>query len=316
MAKRRRSVITRLAAELLGTLAVALGLGIALALLARQFCTVCFGSNPPILFTLAEAGAVVLVGYLTARAFGRAVRTSLDEAGNVRYAGTVRLVVDIVIGTLMFLALLFVFRITDVQSILFGSAFAGIVLGLASQTVLSNMFAGLIIVFAGPFRTGDRIGLVLAPYPQIGPSYPHEATAPEIRGTVREVGLLYTVLRLDDGRTARIPNGVVYGAVVTNLSQTRYRLTRIRLTLPRSLPVAELESEIQAFAREFAVPSGVVPQPRCFVVDVTATTWDALIEVWSETPRDEPVVDGVLRRLADRGGTGKGVPAAKATKST
>jgi small-conductance mechanosensitive channel len=315
MAVQRRSVITRLAADLVGALAVALGLGISFVLLGRQFCVGCFGPNPPILFTLAEAGAVVLVSYLIARAFGRAVRMSLDDSGNVRYAGTVRLVVDILVGLLMFLALLSVFRVTDVQSLLFGSAFAGIVLGLASQTVLSNLFAGLIIVFAGPFRTGDRIGLMLAPYPMFAPSYPHEMTAAEIRGTVREVGLLYTVLRLDDGRTARLPNGVVYGAVVFNLSQSRYRLTRVRLTLPRSFSVADLETSVQAFRREFTIPSGAVPEPRCFVVDVTGTSWDALIEVWSETPRDEPVIDGLLRRLADSGATVTVVPTAPASKA-
>jgi small-conductance mechanosensitive channel len=303
MARTPSKVIVRLAAELAGTLAVAVGLAVAFVLFAGQFCSSCIGPNPPILFRLAVAGAVAFVGYLLARSFGRAIRTSMDAAGNVRHANAVGLVVNILLGILLFFALLFVFGITDVQSLLFGSAFAGIVVGLASQTILSNIFAGLIIVFAGPFSTGDRIGLNLAGYTTLAPSYPHEQIFAEFRGTVREVGLLYTVLRLDDGRTARIPNGIVYSAIVTNWSQTRYRMIRLRLTLPNTLAVADLEATIQEFVRDFPATSGEVPTPRLFVVDLGVSTWDAVVEVWSEAPRDEPVADALLRQLFARGAT-------------
>jgi small-conductance mechanosensitive channel len=303
MARAASKVIPRLVAELAGTAAVAVGLAVVFALVARQFCTSCLGANPPFLFSVAEAGGVVLVGFLLARTLGRAIRTSMESAGNVRYANTVKLVVNIFLGFVLFVAILFVFGFTNVQSLLFGSAFAGIVLGLASQTVLSNIFAGLIIVFAGPFHTGDRIGLNLAGMTSLAPSYPHEQIFAELRGTVREVGLLYTVLRLDDGRTARIPNGIVYSAVVTNWSETRYRMTRLRLSLPTALAVADLEATIQQFVRDFPATSGEVPTPRIFVVDVGVTTWDAVVEVWSEAPRDEPVADALLRHLVAQGVT-------------
>ncbi|MCI4350186.1 MAG: mechanosensitive ion channel family protein [Thermoplasmata archaeon] len=303
MAPAVSKVLPRLATELGATLAVAVGLAVVYVLVAREFCTPCFGANPPILFRVAESGGIILVGYLLARSFGRAIRASMDAAGNLRYANTAGLVVNIILGAVLVLALLFVFGVTDFQSLLFGSAFAGIVVGLASQTILSNIFAGLIIVFAGPFRPGDHVGLSLVSYTTLAPSYPHEQIFADFRGTVREVGLLYTVLRLDDGRTARIPNGVVYSAVVTNWSQTRYRLTRLRLTLPTSLAVADLESAVREFVREFPATSGDVPTPRLFVVDVGATTWDAVIEVWSEAPRDEPVTDALLRHLIARGAT-------------
>ena len=75
----------------------------------------------------------------------------------------------------------------------------GVTVGLALQGSLSNFAGGLIIMFLHPFKTGDYI-----------------KTAAEIEGTVTEIGLFYTTLRMADNKIITIPNGSLSGGNITN----------------------------------------------------------------------------------------------------
>ena len=66
----------------------------------------------------------------------------------------------------------------------------GVTVGLALQGSLSNFAGGLIIMFLHPFKTGDYI-----------------KTASDIEGTVVEIGLFFTTLRMADNKIITIPNG-------------------------------------------------------------------------------------------------------------
>ena len=50
-----------------------------------------------------------------------------------------------------------------------------------------------------PRRPGDRVAFVTSSYGALAPSYPHEMMYPGYSGTVRDVGLIYTVIELDGG---------------------------------------------------------------------------------------------------------------------
>jgi len=58
---------------------------------------------------------------------------------------------------LLLIALMLAVAGVNPTVLLAGGTFAGLVVGLAGQTVLSNLFAGLLIVFAKPFSVGDRV---------------------------------------------------------------------------------------------------------------------------------------------------------------
>ena len=66
----------------------------------------------------------------------------------------------------------------------------GVTVGLALQGSLSNFAGGLILMFLHPFKTGDYI-----------------KTASDIEGTVVEIGLFFTTLRMADNKIITIPNG-------------------------------------------------------------------------------------------------------------
>ena len=75
----------------------------------------------------------------------------------------------------------------------------GVTVGLALQGSLSNFAGGLLIMFLHPFKTGDYI-----------------KTASDIEGTVVEIGLFFTTLRMTDNKIITVPNGNLSAGNITN----------------------------------------------------------------------------------------------------
>jgi small-conductance mechanosensitive channel len=70
-----------------------------------------------------------------------------------------------------------------------------VVVGLAAQSTLANLVAGVALLLYRPFRIGDRL--------HVTTPTGHES------GMVEELGLGYTTLRTDDGRVIVVPNSVM-----------------------------------------------------------------------------------------------------------
>jgi small-conductance mechanosensitive channel len=255
---------------------------------------------------LLEAGAVVLLAFAVAKAFTSAASAVLRARGQLHHGATVRIFLNLLIAVGAILAL---FRLAGVsaESIFLGSAFAGIVLGLAAQTVLSNVFAGLLLVLASPFRPGDRVSVISSSYGAIAPSYPHELAYPAYSGTVEDVELLYTILRLDAGGIAKLPNSVVLSALVVVPKPGVAKAHRVRMTFAYSVPVAAVEAALGEVATAFPTDAARTP-PRLEVVDLSSATWDGVIVVWSTVLDDNLVRDRVLRAVLTR------IPGAAAAK--
>lgn len=243
-----------------------------------------------------RAAIGIVVGLLLMRAIGRLVSGYLREAGDPRHEAMVRLFFNILVAVVVVFYVALVAGV-NLQSVFLGSALAGVVLGLASQTVLGNVFAGITIVLWGPFRNGDRIGVISASYGALAPSYPHETTYPAYVGTVTDIGLLYTVLQLDNGPIAKLPNAVLLQALVVNLSQTARRAQRVRMTFPRAVPVPTVEAAVAGLSSVPGLLAKDRPSPVLQVADVAPTTWDAVVVLWTSEPSEDRVRDAVLRAV-------------------
>ena len=84
----------------------------------------------------------------------------------------------------------------------------GVTIGLALQGALSNFAGGILILLMHPFRVGDYII--------------EHATGQE--GTVSKINIIYTTLKMVDGRLVQIPNGTLSAASLTNCTAQEYRL--------------------------------------------------------------------------------------------
>jgi len=89
-------------------------------------------------------------------------------------------------------------------ALLAGASIASVVIGLAAQSTLGNLVAGIAITIYRPFRLGDRLQ-VAAP------------TGTEV-GEVELISLGYTSLLTSDGRRVVLPNSLVASQVTLNLT--------------------------------------------------------------------------------------------------
>jgi small-conductance mechanosensitive channel len=164
---------------------------------------------------LACALALVGLGAWFARDLGRAIGPALTKRMDPGTAGTVGFLVR-----LMFLiaALVVALRIAGLtpRTLAVGGAVTAIVLGLAAQSTIGNVFAGLLILSVQPFRVGERVRL------QAG------GLAGVLEGTVTQLGLLYVTLT--DGKDViLVPNNTVVSAAIVPLRQPGSIDVRARL---------------------------------------------------------------------------------------
>ncbi len=159
---------------------------------------------------------LLILGWAIARDIGKAAAPTFFRRMDPATAGTVGFVVRLVtLGITLLIAL----GVAGAKpgTLVAGSAFTAVVLGLAAQQTLGNLIAGLVLLSARPFRVGERIRL------QAG------AVGGTAEGIVSSLGLLYTTLARGDDRMM-IPNNVVLSAAVVPLREPDAVDVRVRLT--------------------------------------------------------------------------------------
>ena len=158
---------------------------------------------------------LMILGWGFARAIGRSLAPQLFKRVDPATAGTIGFLIRLVT---IVVALLVALRIAglEARTLAIGGAVTAVVLGLAAQQTVGNLFAGTVLLSARPFRVGDRVRL------QGG------AVAGEVEGIVSSLGLLYTVLASGDDRIM-IPNSVVLNMAVTPLREPDAVELRARL---------------------------------------------------------------------------------------
>lgn len=141
---------------------------------------------------------------------------------------------------------------------------AAIVVGLAVQSTLANLVAGIGLIFYRPFRLGDRLQ-VAAP------------TGLE-SGTVESVSLGYTVLRTWDNRRVVLPNAAIAAATTINLTAVDPRTMAL---VPFSIGYEADIDRARAIAVELAARhEGVIEVVGCPVVALGASSVDLMLRAW------------------------------------
>ncbi|HUN78670.1 MAG TPA: mechanosensitive ion channel family protein [Solirubrobacteraceae bacterium] len=156
------------------------------------------------LVNIATVIALLILGWAGARDVGRALGPALFRRMDPATAGTVGFLIRLAtIGVVLLVAL----RVAGIEArtLAIGGAFTAVILGLAAQQTLGNLFAGMVLLSARPFRVGERVRL------QGG------NLAGQIEGVVSSLGLLYTTFASGED-AVMVPNTVVLN-VATIVSQ-------------------------------------------------------------------------------------------------
>ena len=235
-----------------------------------------FGVDEPI--RIATVFALVALGWQFARDLGRAAGPTLFRRLDPGTAGTVGFLVrffTIVIAVIVALRVAGL----DPRTLAVGGAFTAVVLGLAAQQTFGNLFAGLVLLSARPFRVGDRVRL------QGG------GLAGNIEGVVSSLGLLYTIFS-DGEDQIMVPNNVVLSVAVIPLREPSGIDLRARLR-PGVTPL-----DIQNLLEE-TVETPMRDKPRVALEEIDGDEVVVRIAASPENPVDGANLSSeVLRALA------------------
>jgi small-conductance mechanosensitive channel len=152
---------------------------------------------------LVAFGTAVLFGVFGAMAtYGLAgqSRQILEPRAGTAHAAVVGYAI-LIVGAFATLAITLDLFDVPVGQLVLGGALTSVFVGIAAQQALSNMFAGLVLMFARPFRVGDAIRLRAG------------ALGGTLDGTVIDIGITYVRVAADIGVLA-VPNSQVLNAVV------------------------------------------------------------------------------------------------------
>jgi Mechanosensitive ion channel len=131
---------------------------------------------------------------------GNKTREVLERTVGSAHAAVVRFAVIVVGGLLTVVITLELLNIAITQ-LLVGGALTGVVVGIAAQQSLANIFAGIVLLMARPFRVGDPVGIRAG------------ALSGLIEGTVTEISITYVSLHTTTG-PVHVPNSMVLAAAV------------------------------------------------------------------------------------------------------
>jgi small-conductance mechanosensitive channel len=149
--------------------------------------------------------ALLVLGWGIARDLGRAVGPQLLRRLDPSTAGSVGFMIRL---TAVLIAVVVALRIAGLhqRDLAVGGAFTAVVVGLAAQQTLGNLFAGLVLLSARPFTVGERVRF------QAG------NLAGSIEGTIEALGLMYITLA-QAGDVVYLPNSVALSAAVQPLRE-------------------------------------------------------------------------------------------------
>jgi len=178
---------------------------------AAGFVSFAFGRDLTSLFEAGHIGnsivatlsAVAFLVFATIAVVSVASRTRerLQSVTGSAHAAVVRYVI-VLIGAILTIGITLALLKVPVGQLFIGGAFATIIITIAGQQSLSNIFAGMVLLLSRPFQVGDVIRLRSG------------ALNGTLEGIVTEIGITY--LRLDTGdNLMSLPNSQVLAAAVS-----------------------------------------------------------------------------------------------------
>lgn len=129
----------------------------------------------------------------------------------------------------------------DISAALGAAGIAGIALGFAAQTSVSNIISGIFLFSEKTFQIGDILQLE------------------NMTGTIESVDLLSIKIRTFDNRLVRVPNETMIKSRIVNVTRWPERRLDLKLTLPLGTEPGKVEGLLRDAVT--TVPAAL-PEPR------------------------------------------------------
>lgn len=166
----------------------------------------------------------------------------------------------------------------DLSALLGAAGIAGIALGFAAQTSVSNFISGIFLMYEKTFADGDVV------------------TVGDITGVVYSIDALSVKLRMFDNRSVRIPNETLIKTNVINVTRFPLRRLNIKVTVTYD---TDIEKARRILLETAAANQGVLrkPDPFFMVQSFAESGIDLFLGVWFANPDWEQANNGMYMEI-------------------
>lgn len=226
-------------------------------------------------------GLLLVIAWVVRNSFGRwekrLARDSPKATTTFRYLARLFLAAIILVGTGAILFAVFPGLDALISSLFLAAGFASIVIGLAAQSTLQNIFAGMSLSASQPLRINDAI------------LFRNEFCF------VEDLKLTYTVLRTWDNRRLMVPNSVMQSEVFINYTIVDpTKLVPIFLTISHESDSEKAIEIMLKAARSHpdSLPEGDLPKVQVMELDSTGVRLRLLTRA-----KDQPTAFSMARDI-------------------
>lgn len=164
---------------------------------------------------------------------------------------------------LQLVLILIIINILGIETTSFAAIIAagGLAIGMAMKDNLSNFAGGVMILLNKPFKLKDRI------------------VAQGMDGTVKEIGILYTILLTSDGQTIYLPNGPLSTGSILNYTTQRDRRLAITFNINYGVDIDDIKRMLFEI---IGTNSDILdsPEPYIGMTSLNNGTFDVTLRVW------------------------------------
>ncbi|AAK42879.1 mechanosensitive ion channel family protein [Saccharolobus solfataricus] len=234
----------------------------------------------------------VIVSYF----IGSLIRNRLGDVIGYDNASSISFVVRLIGYIIAFVGFFVLIRVS-LGTALAAGGFAGLVLGLAAQDVLANIFGGIMIVISRPYKVGDRVTVSTWQYGLLAPTYPpkffsNDFLIPGYTGTVTDISLLYTTIFTDDQIPVKIPNSIMIQAAIFIHNGEEKRKVRTKYEVSKDIDPDVL---INVLKEKIKKLDFVIEEPSIKVLETTLNTYILGIDTICKTIYEEPPRSEILK---------------------
>lgn len=176
----------------------------------------------------------------------------------------------------------------DLSGLMVAGGIFGIVIGFATQSVVSNLVSGIFLMYDRPAKAGDVI----------------EIPSSNILGTLLDIAIFSTRVRMFDGTIMRIPNDKIFTSNIRNLSRTKARRADLVTGIAYKENIGKVETEIKTAISDMPYVL-VEPEPMIWTEQLADFRVNLRVFVWYPTDsfgEVVPILPKIIKQCLDKAG--------------
>lgn len=229
------------------------------------------------LMDLLLAVLILIIAVVIGKAIALNLRRSLKDKVNKEH---LRSITKVIYSIIIVIALILILPILGINpsGLLVAAGFLGLIIGLASQSVIGNLVAGIFLVIERPMKVGDQV---------------------EVEGKmgyVEDVRIMSTIIRTYDGVFVRIPNEKVF---TTNISNLVTHVAR-RLEYTVGIRYRDDADKAVVIIKDIIDKHPITlktPEPMVYVKELGNSSVDIMVRFWVPSPEWYPVRRELLWKI-------------------